>query len=129
MHPKDPNRIRIEFEGQILEFRLDADQPYALVTTDVYEEWIDGIADMKTNARITKDVSKMRRGLFGDWKEVDGVFEMRLDYGPGYRVYYARFGRCVIILLGGGDKKSQSADLRSARRLWKEIENEIGEVR
>lgn len=128
MHRRDPDRIRLEFQGETLEFQLEADQPYALIATDAYEEWIDGIADVRTNARITKDVSKMRRGLFGDWKEADGVFEIRLDYGPGYRVYYAKHGRFVIILLGGGDKGSQNADLRFARGLWEELRNAIKEV-
>ena len=128
MRQENPKMIRLEFQGQMLEFRLDEDQPYALVATDAYEEWIDGIVDMRTNARITKDVNKMRRGLFGDWKEIDGVYEGRLDYGPGYRVYYAKHGRFVIVLLGGGDKSSQKADLGAARRLWRELKDEIKEI-
>jgi len=128
MRRTSPNRIRLEFQGRTLDFQLEADQPYALIATDAFEEWINSIGDVRTNARITKDVYKMRRGLFGDWKEADGVFEMRLDYGPGYRVYYAKYGRFVIILLGGGDKGSQNADLRSARRLWEELKNALKEV-
>lgn len=50
----------------------------------------------------------MHRGLFGDWKDVSGIFEMRLNYGSGYRVYYAEFNNIIIVLLGGGDKSSQN---------------------
>lgn len=128
MHRKHPSNIRIEIREETLEFDLDADQPMAVVVTDEYEAWVHGIVDVRTNARITKDVNKMRRGLFGDWKEADGVYEMRLDYGPGYRVYYARHGNVVIILLGGGDKSSQKADLKKARRLWEGMKDEIKEV-
>lgn len=77
---------------------------------------------------ITRDVDKMRRGLFGDWKEINGIFEMRLNYGPGYRVYYARYRDVVVVLLGGGNKSSQKADMKGARRLWEELRDEIKEV-
>lgn len=100
----------------------------ALVVTGSYVAWADGVADMAAGARIDKDVGKMRRGLFGDWKEADGIFEMRLDYGPGYRVYYARFGDVVVVLLSGGDKSSQKKDIARARRLWQELKDEIEEV-
>lgn len=128
MHRKHPSQLKLEFQGDVLEFELDADQPLAVIATDDYETWIDGIVDVRTNARITKDVNKMRRGLLGDWKEAAGVYEMRLDYGSGYRVYYARHGSLVIILLGGGDKSSQKSDLKRARRLWEELKDEIEEV-
>ncbi len=127
-HRNFPSQLRLEFQGDVLEFTLDAIQPVAVIETDVYETWIDSIADLRTSTRLMKDVGKMRRGLFGDWKEVSGVFEMRLDYGSGYRVYYARHGNVVIILLGGGDKGSQKADLRKARKLWEELKYEIKEV-
>jgi putative addiction module killer protein len=92
---------------------------------DAYEVWADSLAEARTRARIDRDVGKMRRGLFGDWKETDGIFEMRLDYGPGYRVYYGKHGSVVVVLLGGGDKKSQSKDLARARTLWEKIRDEI----
>lgn len=123
-----PSQLKLEFQGEVLEFELDIEHPLAVVATDDYERWINDIADVRTNARITRDVGKMRRGLFGDWKEADGVYEMRWDYGPGYRVYYAKYGNVVIVLLGGGDKSSQKSDLKKARRLWKEREDEIAEV-
>ncbi len=71
----------------------------------------------------------MQRGLFGDWKTVcDGVFEMRLDFGAGYRVYYAKYGLFVIILLGGGDKRNQHKDIAEAKRLWKGLKDEITKI-
>ncbi|MHB1000432.1 MAG: type II toxin-antitoxin system RelE/ParE family toxin [Armatimonadota bacterium] len=126
MNRKDS--CKIEFRNETLEFNLTEDQPVAVIETGEFGEWIDNIYDVKTNARITKDINKMRRGLFGDRKETDGVFELRLDYGPGFRVYYAWYGKIVIILLGGGDKSSQKVDLKNARKLWKELKNEIKEI-
>lgn len=71
----------------------------------------------------------MQRGLFGDWKIVgDGVFEMRLDFGAGYRIYYARHGAFVIVLLAGGDKSDQRKAIADAKSLWKGMKNEITQV-
>jgi len=125
---KGPSGISIEFRGQTLEFNLTPETVTALIETDEYAIWLASIRDIKTRARIVKDTSKMRRGLLGDWKEIDGIFEMRLDYGPGYRVYYAKFGKVVIILLGGGDKSSQQSDISKAQKLWKELKDETKEV-
>lgn len=125
---KYPSRLSLEIQSDVLEFELSEEQPIAVVVMDAYESWIDGVTDKGTNARITKDVGKMRRGLFGDWKETEGIFEMRLDYGPGYRVYYARYRDVVVVLLGGGNKSSQKADLKGARRRWEELRDEIKEV-
>lgn len=123
-----PHSIRIRLGDQVHDFDL-SQQPNALLETDGYKEWISGIADKATKARIFKDVGKMRRGLFGDWKSVgEGVLETRLDYGPGYRVYYAKFEEVVIVLLVGGDKGSQKTDIEKAQDLWKEIKNEIAQV-
>ena len=62
----------------------------------------------------------MRAGNLGDYKPVgEGVFELRIDHGPGFRVYFGRRGREVVILLGGGDKKSQARDIKRAQELWR----------
>ena len=80
------------------------------------EVWLAHIRDKQTRARILRQIDKMGRGIFGDWKSLgDGVFEMRLDFGPGYRVYYAKIGNTVILLLGGGHKGTQSSDIQSAK--------------
>ena len=73
---------------------------------------------MKTNTRITGGVDKMRRGLLSDWREVgDGIFDLRLDFGPGYRIYYSRYGKVVVVLLGGGENNGQQNDIAAAKRL------------
>ncbi|MDR3710569.1 MAG: hypothetical protein P4L33_19895 [Capsulimonadaceae bacterium] len=64
-----------------------------------------------------------------DWKDVgEGVFELRLDFGSGYRVYYGKVARILIVLLGGGDKSSQQSDIARAQKLWKELRDEIQQV-
>ena len=100
--------------------------PFSLLETEAYAVWINSISTPVVKARITINVDKMQRGLFGDWKEVgNGVFEMRMDFGPGYRVYYGKREKVVIILLGGGDKKSQNKDIANAQQLWKGMKDEI----
>ncbi len=125
---EQPQRTRLEFRGETYELTATADYPFLILETVEYQAWIDGITDTKTNARITNVVGRMRRGLFGDWKEVDGVFELRMDFGPGYRVYYVKHGKTVVILLGGGDKGSQQKDMEAARALWERLRDEITEL-
>lgn len=70
-------------------------------------------------ARIVARVDRVKAGNFGDHKPVGGgVWELRIDYGPGYRVYYALAGRQVVLLLCGGDKRKQSSDIRTAIAMW-----------
>lgn len=123
-----PEKTYLEFGGEAYKLTPTADYPFQVLETAEYQTWIDGIVDTKTNARITSVVSRMRRGLFSDWKEVGGVFEMRIDFGPGYRVYYVKQGKTVVILLGGGDKASQQKDMKAARTLWERLKNEITEL-
>jgi len=83
--------------------------------------WLDDLADAKAVARIIARIDRVQAGNFGDHKPIgDGVWEMRIDHGPGYRVYYALAGRRIVLLLCGGDKRKQSADIRRAIDLWKE---------
>lgn len=86
---------------------------------DVYQAWLNTIRDTRVMARITTRVDRAAQGYFGVTQPVgDGVFEMKLDFGPGYRVYYAISGRKIIFLLGGGTKDRQQADIDQARSLW-----------
>ena len=79
--------------------------------TDTYVQWLDGLRDLKTRARVLARVERLASGNPGDVKPVgEGVSEMRIDYGPGYRVYYTMRGRTLIILLAGGDKRSQAEE-------------------
>ena len=82
---------------------------------DVYQDWLDGIRDRTTRARITRRVDRIKDGNFGDHEPCrDGVYELKIDFGPGYRVYYSRVGETVVLLLAGGDKSSQNKDIDKA---------------
>src|SRR5579859_3595715 len=84
-----------------------------------FGEWFDDL-DAVTAARADRYVRRLEAGNFGAAKSLrDGVFELRLDFGPGYRVYYGREGRTIIILLGGGSKRRQDADIAAAVQRWK----------
>jgi len=85
--------------------------------TEVFARWLDGLGDLRARARIQVRIERLASGHAGDAKAVgDGVSELRIDCGPGYRVYFARRGAAVVILLAGGDKRTQSADIRTAIR-------------
>ena len=91
--------------------------------TETFERWLDGLADDRAASRITQRIVRLRNGLFGDVKPVgQGVSELRIDYGPGYRVYFVRRGAILIILLCGGDKGSQQRDIAKAKLLAGQLE-------
>ena len=92
--------------------------------TAVFEAWIDGLKDMRAVARIEVWLRRLSLGHLGDAKSLgDGVSEMRIDYGPGYRLYFTRRGDRIVILLCGGDKKRQSDDIARAKQLAKEADD------
>ena len=87
---------------------------------DIYQAWLDTVRDTRSKARITTRVDRAALGNFGKTEPVgDGVFEMKLDFGPGFRVYYVVEGQKVIFLLGGGSKDKQQIDIDQAKALWK----------
>lgn len=91
------------------------------VKTDEYGSWLKALSDARAKARITIRVDRLIAGNPGDVAPVgEGVSEMRIDYGPGYRVYYTRRGATFVILLCGGDKSSQARDIKMAKRLARE---------
>ena len=93
--------------------------------TDVFIHWFEGLRDEVAQARIAMRIDRLEAGNPGDIKSVgDGVTEMRIDYGPGYRLYTARRGHLVIILLCGGDKSSQRRDIENAKSVLREIESD-----
>jgi putative addiction module killer protein len=84
-----------------------------------FGDWFDGL-DPATAARVDRSIRRMEAGNFGAAKPLrEGVFELRLDFGPGYRVYYGLDGKILVILLAGGDKRRQSADIAAAVERWK----------
>lgn len=90
--------------------------------TDVYVQWLDSLRDINARARVLARVERLAAGNPGDVRPVgEGVSEMRIDYGPGYRVYYKKHGREVVILLAGGDKRSQASDIKAALRLARNL--------
>jgi putative addiction module killer protein len=90
---------------------------------DVFAAWFAALADRQAQARIQARVDRIGRGLFGDCEPVgEGVWELRIDWGPGYRVYYARAGEQIILLLCGGDKRKQQADIKQAKEHWRDYQ-------
>ena len=91
--------------------------------TDVYAEWIDNLRDQQARARILVRVERLAAGNPGDVKPVGGgVSELRIHFGPGYRVYFTKKGLNILILLAGGDKSSQPTDIQTALQLAKNLE-------
>ncbi len=86
--------------------------------TDTFAKWIDSLRDIKARARILVRIERLSLGNPGDVKPVGkGVSELRIDYGSGYRVYYKKVGQAVIVLLAGGDKRTQAKDIKTVQRL------------
>ncbi|HUX91045.1 MAG TPA: type II toxin-antitoxin system RelE/ParE family toxin [Gallionellaceae bacterium] len=91
--------------------------------TDVFNDWLSGIRDGMTQRRLVKRLRKATLGNLGDVKPVgDGVFEMREHFGPGWRMYYIQRGSVLIVMLGGGAKSTQAADIAKAVKLAANIE-------
>ncbi len=90
---------------------------------DLIGDWLSGLRDTQAKARIAMRINRMKSGNPGDCKPIDeGVWEMRIDCGPGYRVYYAQAGQKMILLLLGGDKRQQAAEIKQAKKLWKDYQ-------
>jgi putative addiction module killer protein len=89
--------------------------------TEVFAHWLRGLRDRNAVARINIRIRRLTLGNFGDARSVGGgVSELRVDYGPGYRVYFMRAGKEIILLLCGGDKRTQDRDIEKAKRFAKE---------
>jgi len=95
---------------------------------DVIGHWLSGFRDARTRAKIETRFARLAAGNFGDCKSLKGaVFELRIDWGPGYRVYYAMIGRTAVLLLCGGDKGTQAADIRRAFNYWNDYKKRTEE--
>ncbi|MGA2966213.1 MAG: type II toxin-antitoxin system RelE/ParE family toxin [Terriglobales bacterium] len=88
---------------------------------DVFGEWLAGLKDTRTRAKIAARIDRLSAGNFGDCKSLrGGLFELRIHWGPGYRVYYAFDGRTCVLLLCGGDKRKQSSNIKRAQEYLKD---------
>lgn len=88
--------------------------------SSIYRDWFDRLRDRQARVRIDARISRLSKGNAGDAKSVgSGVSELRIDYGPGYRVYFSRKGKTIILLLCGGDKRTQQADIERAIEIAK----------
>lgn len=93
---------------------------------DLYQDWLDGLRDMRARVAVQRRVDRLAAGNFGDHEFCrDVVWEMRIDVGAGYRVYYARAGRTIVLLLCAGDKRSQQADITRAVKCWNDYQRRV----
>ena len=93
---------------------------------DLYQDWLDGLKDMRARVAVQRRVDRLAAGNYGDHEFCrEGVWELRVDVGPGYRVYYAQAGRKIVLLLCGGDKRSQQADISRAVKCWNDYQRRV----
>ncbi len=98
---------------------------YSVELTEEFQDWLDALRDRRAQLRITARLRTVERGNLGDWKPVGGaISEMRVAVGAGYRLYFTRRGRVVILMLAGGDKSSQKRDIERAHRMARALELE-----
>ena len=91
---------------------------YTILRSDVFAKWLDGLADERAKARIAVRIISAQKGNFGDCAPVgDGISEMRVHFGAGYRLYFTRRGKVVYLLLCGGDKSTQKRDVKRAKAM------------
>lgn len=95
--------------------------PNEVRLTSTFSEWLDDLRDPKAVALVAARIERLGYGLVGDVKLFDGIGELRIDYGPGYRIYFCRRGGVIYILLCGGTKRTQDRDIARARKMAQEI--------
>ena len=94
--------------------------------TEEFQDWLDALKDTRAQVRIAARIRLAEAGNLGDWKTVGGeVFEMRVDTGPGYRLYFTRRGSVLIIMLAGGIKSTQSRDIKRAQKILTQLEIDL----
>lgn len=117
--------------GWGLSFLLVCNRPITLISMsytvkllDEFADWLSGLRDTSTRQRLVKRLRKVQRGSLGDVAQVgEGVFEMREHFGPGWRMYYVQRDQTLVLMLGGGDKSTQQADIRRAIALARSLED------
>ena len=99
---------------------------FTVLQTEEFVAWLDDLKDKRAQVRIAARLRQAESGNLGDWQPIEGeVSEMRMDYGPGYRLNFARRGRIIIVILNGGDKSSQKRDIRRALKLAAELGEDL----
>ena len=94
--------------------------------TEEFQAWLDALRDFRAQVRIAARLRLAEAGNLGNWKPVAGeVSEMRVDVGPGYRLYFTRRGGILIVMLAGGNKSTQTRDIKRAQRILKELESQL----
>jgi putative addiction module killer protein len=97
---------------------------FEVIESAAFQAWMSELRDRQARSRIAARITRIAQGNLGDWKAIQGaVNELRIDYGPGYRLYFTRRGAKVILLLCGGDKRTQAGDINRALKLVKELED------
>ena len=93
---------------------------------DVYQDWLDGLRDRAGRVVIQRRVDRVARDNFGDCQFCrDGIWELRIDFGPGYRVYYAQTTNVIVLLLCGGSKRTQDSDIKQAVGFWQDYQRRL----
>ena len=99
---------------------------FTVFQTEEFVEWLDALKDKRARIRITARLRQVEAGSLGDWQPIEGeVSEMRVHYGPGYRLYFVRRGRVIVVLLNAGDKSTQKRDIRHALKLASELGDDL----
>jgi putative addiction module killer protein len=94
--------------------------------TEEFQDWLDALKDVRAQVRIVARLRHAEAGNLGDWKSVGGeVSEMRVNVGPGYRLYFTQRRSVLIVMLAGGDKSTQTRDIKRAQRILKQLEHEL----
>jgi putative addiction module killer protein len=95
--------------------------------SEPFSEWLETLSDRRAKELILVRLDRLEAGVFGDVEYLrDGVSELRIDWGPGYRVYFGRDSRTIVVLLCGGDKRKQNSDIKRAIKLWQEYRKPSG---
>ena len=95
---------------------------FTVLQTEEFVAWLDDLKDKRAQVRIAARLRQAESGNLGDWQPIEGeVSELRLNYGPGYRLYFARRGRIIVVILNAGDKSTQKRDIRRALKLATEL--------
>lgn len=94
---------------------------------DLFQHWLDKLRDMRARVAVQRRIDRLGNGNFGDSEFCrEGVWELRIDVGPGYRAYYAKSGAAIVLLLCGGDKRTQDKDIKDAIKYWKDHQQRTG---